>query len=195
MKRQGVGAHWLCSICLALLVLVVGCASPGLSRIGSLRGRTIPGMVYNERHQPVAGAVLHLEGSVVAVTGADGRFLLPHRGSPATVEIRAPGVWPVSFRLGRSAPDSVLYVRMMSMDPDLDRALSLLLAGELAGAERILDSMLRAQEDWPPLLAARLRLHLERGETGAALDTLLRLSVLAPGSSELARLREATAIP
>lgn len=185
---------WPVVVAAAVLGLA-SCATAAPPSGLALRTRTVPGMVYDQQHQPVSGALLLSGGEVLAVSGADGRFLLPHLGRGAEVDVRAEGMWPVSFRLGRSASDEVLYVRLVTMRPDLELAAQLIAVSELRDANRIVQSMVSAQSEWPPALVLQLQIHLARNETGPALETLLLLSSLMPDSAELSRLRKEIGLP
>jgi hypothetical protein len=122
---------------LAAVVLLSGCGTPPPGRF---RRASLVGVVSDIEGHPVSGAEVTLDGRHAAQTGLDGRFTFSRvRRGRHEIVARSAGFEEASVELAFTDRRQIAYVRLMSKEQLIARAVDHIAAGELAAATEMLE--------------------------------------------------------
>ncbi len=153
----------------AILVILASCASVGNER----RDAALNGMIYDFESQPVQGAVVEVDGAVMATSDVNGRFALAGlpMGAHRLVAGRE-GYEKVETEIDYSDATQVVYVKMISADQLLGRAERALEEKNWREAEDLLRRNEAVRGGNPAAGYLRAVLDFRRGDYRAAAEKL-----------------------
>ena len=179
LRRPRVAVRLGCAM-LTAVVLLSGCATPPPGRF---RRAPLVGVVSDTEGRPVSGAEVTLDGRRAALTGMDGRFTFSRvRRGRHEVRARRAGFEEARVELAFTDRRQIAYVRLISKDHLIERAVDHIAAGDLAGATGVLErvSMLESSGGEANLDANRAAdvalleaiVRFRRGDRRGALEAL-----------------------
>lgn len=136
LRRPRVAVRLGCAM-LTAVILLSGCGTPPPGRF---RRAPLVGVVSDSEGRPVSGAEVALDGRRAALTGMDGRFTFSRvRRGQHEVRARRAGFEEARVELAFTDRRQIAYVRLISKDHLIERAVDHIAAGDLAAATGFLE--------------------------------------------------------